>query len=109
MNRFKLIKTIMNRFLFLLCATCAISVTALLPGISVTHADQDSATVKKAAEKDQAAAKRKADAAARALAKRAEFLKQRKESREYIRKVVEGQQPRPAASTPDNAGTGGAQ
>jgi hypothetical protein len=103
----------MNRIRLLLFTMFVVAVTVLTSGISLTYAqgpavEKDPAAAKKAAEKDPAIAKKKADAAARALAKRAEFLKQRKESREYIKKVIEGQQPRPASPAPDNTGTGGA-
>ena len=99
----------MNRFKLLILTSFVIAVTALSPGISITYAEQGPTAAIKTDIKDPAAAKLKADAAARALAKRADMLKQRKEARDYIRKVVEGQQAVRAAPVPDNAGTGGAQ
>ena len=98
----------MNRIRLLLFTMFVVAVTVQFSGISMTYAEHGPAVEKKTAEKDPAIAKKKADAAARALTKRAEFLKQRKESREYIKKVIEGQQPRSASPAPDNAGTGGA-
>ena len=98
----------MNRFMLLMVTTFLVAVMVLSSGISVTYAQQDPMPAKPAVENDPVAAQRKADAAARALAKRAEMLKQRKAAREFIKKVVEGQQPGAAAPAPDNAGTGGA-
>jgi hypothetical protein len=101
---------IMNRFRFLLFTAFVMAVTAFSSGISVSFADQqDSAVAKPAAEEKAAAAKRAETAAARAIAKRAELLQQRKASKEYIKKVIEGQQPGAAAPAPDNAGKEGAQ
>ena len=108
MNRFKLLIMTMNRFRLLLITTLVVAVTALSTGINVTYAQQDPSAQKLTDEQKATEAKRKADAATRALAKKAEIQKQRKAAREYVRKVVEGQQPGAATPAPDNAGQGGA-
>jgi len=106
MNRFKIMIMSMNRFRLLLITMCAVAVTVFSSGIGVSYAEENSTAANPTAEK-AAAEKRKADAATRALAKRAEMLKQRKDAKEYIKKVVEGQQPGEVTS-PADAGTGGA-
>ena len=99
----------MIRFRLLLFTAFVVLVTAFSSGIGVSYAEQQySAVAKPTAEEKAAAAKRAEDAAARALAKRAEMLKQRKAAKEYIKKVVEGQQPGAEAPAPDNAGKEGA-
>jgi hypothetical protein len=110
---------IMNRIRLLLCTLLVASLTAFSSGIGVSYAEQgpaaagppagtDAGAARLTPEQKAAVAKRKEDSAARALAKRAEMLKQRKAGREYIKKVVEGQQPGAEAPAPVDAGTGGA-
>ena len=99
----------MNRFKLLLFTTFIVAVTAFSSGIGVSYAQQDPAAAKPTAEQDAAAATLKAKAATRAIEKRAEMLKQRKAAKEYIKKVVEGQQPGAEVAPPDNTGKEGAQ
>jgi hypothetical protein len=103
MNRFKMLIMTKNRFRLLLLTALFVAVTAFTAGISITYAQQD-ADAPKLTDEENAAAKAKKDAdAARAIAKRAELLKQRQAAKDYIKKVVEGQQP-----APDDAGKEGA-
>lgn len=97
----------MNRIRLLLFATFVVAVTAFSWGSSATYAQQGTATEKPATEKDPAAAKRDADAAVKARAKRDAVIKNRHATKDYIKKVVEGQQPGAAATAPDNTGKEG--
>jgi hypothetical protein len=100
MNRFKLMTMTMNRFRLLLCTSLVVAVTALSSGIGVTYAQQDPAAATPPAAQDPAAVKQKADAAVRARAQRDAAINKRRAAKEYIKKVVEGQQ----AVAPDNSG-----
>jgi hypothetical protein len=95
---------IMNRFTFFLITAFIMAVTAFSSGIGVSYAQQDPAAATPADVKDPVAAKRKADAAVLARAKRDEAIKKRQESKKYIQKVIEGQQ---SGAAPDNAGKEG--
>lgn len=108
MNRFKLLMMTTNRFRLLLLMALVIAVTAFSPGISATYAQQEPAATKPTAEQKAAAAERKAEAAVRARAKRDEAIKKRRDLKEYVKKVVEGQQSGAAATAPDKAGKEGA-
>lgn len=108
MNGFKLKKRDTNRFLLFLCATFVGAVTTLCSGIGISYSGQEPATAKKAEVNDPAAAKRKAAAAVRARAQRDAAVKRRHDSKEYIKKVVEGQQPGATVAAPSNAGKEGA-
>jgi hypothetical protein len=99
---------IMNRFRLLIIITLVMAVTAFSTGIGISYAEQPSNSAKPTDEEAAAATKRKEDSAVKALTKRAEMLKQRKAAKEYIKKVVEGQQPLPDAAAPNNAGKEGA-
>jgi len=97
----------MNRFRLLLFTTFVVAVTALPFAVSITYAGQDPAAAKPAAEQDPAAVKRAADAAVRARAQRDAAIKRRHDTKKYIQKVIEGQQPGATAPAPGNAGKEG--
>jgi hypothetical protein len=97
---------IMNRFRLLIIITLVMAVTAFSTGIGISYAEQPSNSAKPTDE-EAAATKRKEDSAVKALTKRAEMLKQRKAAKEYIKKVVEGQQPPADTAAPNNAGREG--
>ncbi len=93
----------MNRFRLLLVATIMAAVTIFSWGIDATCADQGSAAATPAT--DQGFAKLRAQAdAAHARAQRDAAIKRREQSKEFIQKFMDGQQPGAAATTPDNAG-----
>jgi hypothetical protein len=94
----------MNRIRLLLFSMFLVVVTALSSGIGVTYADQNPVDAKKAVEKDPAATKRKADAAVRARAQRDAAVKRRHDTKDYIKKVVEGQQSGTTSAAPDSGG-----
>jgi hypothetical protein len=96
-------REIMNRFRLLLLTTIVAAVTVLFSGINVTFAAPAPPAEQPGASNvpPDVAAARKA-AATRARAKRDAMLKQREESKKFIKGVVEGQQ------IPAAPGTGGA-
>jgi hypothetical protein len=98
----------MSRFKLLLFAMLVVAVAAFSSGISVSFAEQSPTAAKPTAEQEAAAAKKKAEAAVRARAKRDEAIQRKKATREYIKKVGEGQQSGAGATAPDNAGKEGA-
>jgi hypothetical protein len=89
MNRFKLMTMTMNRFRLLLCTSLVVAVTALSSGIGC--AQQEPAAATPAVAPVPAAAQRKAAAAVKARADRDAAVKKRRAAKEYIQKVVEGQ------------------
>jgi hypothetical protein len=99
----------MNRFRLLLFTLFVATLTALSTGISVTYAQQDPPTAPPTAEQKAVGEQQHKAAATRARAKRDAAIKQRRDTKAYINKVVEGQQSGAAATAPDTTGKGGAQ
>jgi hypothetical protein len=89
----------MNRFRLLLVATLIVAVAALSSGIGVTYAQQDPAAVPLTAEQKAAVEKRDKAAAVEARAKRDAAIKKRQAAKEYIKKVVDGQDSGAAGTT----------
>jgi hypothetical protein len=91
MNRFKLLMLTANRSRLLLLTAFAVAVTVFVSGLSVTYAADPATAHAKRAELMDKIAKKRADDGARARSKRADLLKQRKDAKDYMRKVLEGQ------------------
>ena len=83
----------MNRFRNYLLTTFAVGVIAFSYVISAAYAQQDSTNAPQTAEQKAAAEKRDKVAATQARAMRDAAIKKRQAAKEYIKKVVEGQQP----------------
>jgi hypothetical protein len=105
MNRFKLMTMTMNRFRLLLCTSLVVAVAALSLGSGVIYAQQEPTAAVPAVAPNPAAVKLKAAAAAKARANRDAAINKRRAAKQYIQKVVEGQDSAPAAP----ASSGGAQ
>jgi len=90
----------MNRFRLLLFTLFVVAVTAFSSGIGVSYAQQDPAATPPAVAQDPAAAAKLKAAAVRARAQRDAAIKKRRDAKDYIKKVVEGQQ----VTTPGNSG-----
>ena len=97
----------MNSFKLLLFTLIVAVLTASSPGIGISYAQQDSPAVTMTAEQKAAVEKRDKEAAIKAREKRDAVIKTRHATKEYIKKVVEGQQPGEVPKEPVNAGTGG--